>query len=199
MFFPNHIPHLRIEQPNHHFHNGKWKKLIGDFGKFYFGVFGKYSTGVDIYDFRRRVRPFQKEKIDVFTDGNDDYTYVLKSFLPMDNINYGQLVKIRDTYGKLIRMERRNIYGDLDEDDVDTVNVENFNGILRERVGRLVRKTKCFSKKKQRPYCAVILFQFYWNFMNEFRRNTSPAMLENLSESLRLWDDLFYAKLRHIN
>ena len=152
-----------------------------------------------IYDFRRRVRPFQKEKIDVFTDGNDDYTYVLKSFFPMDNINYGQLVKIRDTYGKLIRMERRNIYGDLDEDDVDTVNVENFNGILRERIGRLVRKTKCFSKKKQRLYCAVILFQFYWNFMNEFRRGTSPAMIENLSESLWSWDDIFYAKLRHIN
>ena len=117
----------------------------------------------------------------------------------MDNMNYGQLVKIRDTHGKLIRKERRIIYGDLDEDDIDTVNVENFNGILRERIGRLVRKTKCFSKKKQRLYCAVILFQFYWNFMNEFRRGTSPAMLENLSESLWSWDDLFYAKLRHIN
>ena len=52
-----------------------------------------------IYDFRRRVRPFPKEKIEVFTDGNYDYTYVLKSFFPMDVINCGQLVKIRDTHG----------------------------------------------------------------------------------------------------
>ena len=111
----------------------------------------------------------------------------------MDNMNYGQLVKIRDTHGKLIRKERRVIYGDLDEDDIDTVNVENFNGILRESVGRLVRKTKCFTKKKRRLYCAVILFQFCWDFMNEFRRGTSPAMLENLSESLWSWDDLFYS------
>ena len=35
-----------------------------------------------IYDFRRRARPFREERIEVFTDGNDDYTYVLKSFFP---------------------------------------------------------------------------------------------------------------------
>ena len=144
-----------------------------------------------IYDFRRRVRPFREERIEVSTDGNDDYTYVLKSFFPMVNINYGQLVKIRDTRGKLLRKERRIIYGDPDEDDIDTVNVENFNGILRKRVGRLVRKTKCFSKKKTRLICAVTLFQFHWNFMNEFRRGTSPAMVENLMESLWSWGDLF--------
>ncbi|MCL5793288.1 MAG: hypothetical protein M1138_00430 [Candidatus Thermoplasmatota archaeon] len=40
-----------------------------------------------IYDFRRRARPFREERIEVFTDGNDDYTYVLKSFFPMVNIN----------------------------------------------------------------------------------------------------------------
>ncbi|MEM4091328.1 MAG: hypothetical protein QXQ46_11430 [Thermoplasmatales archaeon] len=55
------------------------------------------------------------------------------------------------------------------------------NGILREGVGRLVRKTRCFSKKKHRLYCAVALFQFYWNSMLEFRRGTSPVMLENLA------------------
>lgn len=137
-----------------------------------------------ICDFRRRVRSFQKEKeIEVFTDGNDDYTYALKSLFPQDNINYGQLVKIRDSRGKLLRKERRIIHGDPDEDDIDTVNVENFNGILRERVGRLVRKTKCFSKKKSRLICAVTLFEFYWNFVSEFRRGESPAMIEKLEKS----------------
>lgn len=74
-------------------------------------------------------------------------------------------MKIREEHGRLIREERRIIYGDLDEDDIDTVNVESFNVILRERVGRLVRKTKCFSKKRQRLYYDATLFQFYWNFM----------------------------------
>ena len=32
---------------NHHFHNGKWKELTADFGKFYSAGFGKNSTGVD--------------------------------------------------------------------------------------------------------------------------------------------------------
>jgi hypothetical protein len=41
------MPHLRVEQPNHHFRNGKWKELTADFGNFYFAVFGKNSTGVD--------------------------------------------------------------------------------------------------------------------------------------------------------
>ena len=41
------MPHLRVEQPNHHFRNGKWKELTADFGNFYFAIFGKNSTGVD--------------------------------------------------------------------------------------------------------------------------------------------------------
>ncbi len=63
----------------------------------------------------------------MFTDGNDDYTYVLKSFFPEDNINHGQLVKITDSHGKLVRKERRIIYGDPDPESIDTVNMENFN------------------------------------------------------------------------
>ena len=151
-----------------------------------------------IYDFRRRLNFNTCLKVEVFTDGNDDYTYTLRGFFPLDTINYGQLVKIRDSRGKLIRKERRIIYGSPDEEDIDTTNVENFNGILRERVGRLVRKTKCFSKKKYRLFCALNLFQFYWNFMSEIRRNKSPAMVENLSGRLWTWHDFFYAELTHI-
>jgi len=53
--------------------------------------------------------------------------------------------------------------------DIETTDVENFNGILRERIGRLVRKTKCFSKCKTRLECAIQLFQFYWDFVSEFQ------------------------------
>jgi IS1 family transposase len=57
------------------------------FPAFSMGKLTQNTCRLMIYDFRRRVRPFQKEKIEVFTDGNDDYTYVLKSLFPMDNIN----------------------------------------------------------------------------------------------------------------
>lgn len=151
-----------------------------------------------MYDFRRRVKPFQQEKITVLSDGNDDYTYALPSFFPLKNINYGQLIKIRNSSGRLLGKNRKIIYGEIGEDEIDTVNVENFNGILRERVGRLVRKTKCFSKRKRRLICAVTLFQFYWNFMSEFRRESTPAMIEGLSNRVWQWNDFLHAELRHI-
>ena len=76
------------------------------------------------------------------------------------------------SHGKLIWKERRVIYGEPEENSIDTGIVENFVGILWDRAGIPVRKTKCFSKKKSRPICAVGLFQFYRNFMSESRRNT---------------------------
>ena len=81
------------------------------------------------------------------------------------------------------------IYGTPDPKDIETTNIENFNGILRERNGRLVRKTKCFSEKKSRLEAHLHLFQFYWDFMNEFKRNTSPAMMEGLTNHLWTWQD----------
>ena len=36
------------------------------------------------------------------------------------------------------------------------------------------------------------LFQFYWNFINEFRRDSSPAMLEKLTDHIWTWHEFFY-------
>lgn len=90
-----------------------------------------------ICDFKRSLRiPGRGEKVEAFTDGNDDYTYAFPDFFKVEQLNYAQLVKIRDANGRLVRKEIRVVYGDPD------------SSILWERVGRLVRKTKCFSKKK---------------------------------------------------
>lgn len=151
-----------------------------------------------IFDFRRRVRPFRSGKVTVFSDGNDDCTYAPRSFFPVENVNYGQLIRIRRKSGKLPGKKRKIVFGDLDEADIDTVNVENFNGILRERVDRSVRKTRCFSKRKRRLISAITLFQFYWNFMSEFRRDQTPAMIEGISNKIREWDDFFHAKLTNV-
>ncbi|HDS59369.1 MAG TPA: IS1 family transposase, partial [Thermoplasmatales archaeon] len=128
----------------------------------------------------RAEPPCPDNKIEIFTDGNDDYTYVLPEYYDGTCINYGQLVKIREK-GRVIDKERRIVYGTPDLEDIETTDVENFNGILRERIGRLVRKTKCFSKYRQRLECALELFQFYWNFIHEFKRGVSPAMLEHIA------------------
>jgi IS1 family transposase len=138
--------------------------------------------------------PNPHAKIEVFTDGNDDYTYVLPDYYTKSCINYGQLIKIKEK-GKVIDKKKRTIYGNPDHGIIETTDIENFNGILRERIGRLVRKTKCFSKRKWRVECSIQLFQFYWDFINEFKRKTSPAMLEGLTDHLWTWHEFFYYQL----
>ena len=146
--------------------------------------------------YERATLPFPDNKIQLFSDGNDDYTYVLNGYYASTCIDYGQLIKIREK-GRVVDKEKRIIYGNPNLDDIETTDVENFNGILRERVGRLVRKTKCFSKYKRRLECALHLFQFYWNFMNNFKRETSPAMLEGLTDHIWSWHEFFYTFINY--
>ena len=144
--------------------------------------------------FDRAELPFPDSKIEIFTDGNDDYTYILPDYYAETCINYGQIIKIREK-GRVTDKKKRTIYGNPYHDDIETTDVENFNGIIRERIGRFVRKTKCFSKRKQRLECSIELFQFYWNFINEFRRGISPAMLEGLTDHTWNWHEFFYFPL----
>jgi IS1 family transposase len=99
-------------------------------------------------------------------------------------IDYGQLIKMRE-HGRVVRKEKRVVYGRPSLGAVEMADVENFSSILRERLGRLVGKSKCFSKVKRRLVCSVELFRFYWNFINEFKRGSSPAKFEGLTD--RLW------------
>ena len=86
---------------------------------------------------------------------------------------------------------------DLHLDDIETTDVENFNGILRERVGRLVRKTKCHSKKKRALINALELIQFHWNFMDPLHDNQTPGMLESLSDHIWSWDNFLCIIMRY--
>ncbi len=138
--------------------------------------------------FDRMELPSPDNKIEIFTDGNDDYTYILPKYFASTCVDYGQLVKIREK-GRVVEKLKRAIYGQPVLDDIETTDVENYNGILRERVGRLVRKTKCFSKRKNRLEGVLHIFQFYWNFMNNFRRYQSPAMIEGIAKKQWTWKD----------
>ena len=140
--------------------------------------------------FHRVQLPQPGNKIQIFSDGNDDYTYVLPKYYPETCMDYGQLIKIKKG-GKVINKIRKIIYGYPSLDDIETTDIENFNGILRERVGRLVRKTKCHSKKKHALSNAVELIQFHWNFMDPLHDNQTPGMLESLSDHIWSWDDFF--------
>lgn len=144
-----------------------------------------------------RVKPASfTDRLKIFSDGNDDYTFVMPEFFRKDCINYGQLIKIKE-HGRLVDKIHRVIYGNPSLEDIETTDVENFNGILRERLSRLVRKTKCFGKRKSRLENAIHLFQFYWNFMHPIKEKLTPAMLERQSTKVWTWGNFLHAKLRY--
>ena len=79
----------------------------------------------------------------MFTDGNDDYTYVLPMCFALGFVDYGQLIKLRRRVKLWVR--RKLLFmGELSLGDIEATDVENFNSILRERLGRFVRESSVF-------------------------------------------------------
>ena len=74
-----------------------------------------------------------------------------------------------------------------------------MNSISRERQGRLVRDTKCFSKKRGKLTDSYELFHFYWNFMDKLTKTETPAMLEGLADHQWNCEQFFYFSLRILN
>lgn len=138
--------------------------------------------------FRRTNLPLPNNKIQIFSDGNYDYEHVLPEYYPETCIDYGQLIKIREGR-RVVNKKKRVILGRPNLSDIETTNIENFHGILRERIGRLVRKTKCHSKRKKALINAIELIQFYWNMMNPIHNKKTPAMIESLAANVWTWND----------
>ncbi len=138
--------------------------------------------------FRRIELPLPSNKIQIFSDGNDDYEYVLPDYYAVSCMDYGQAIKIREG-ARVVDKIKKIIFGNPNPEDIDTTNIENFIGILRERVGRLVRETKCYSKKKPRLRNATELILFHWNFMDILHDNQTPAMIESLSSHIWSWEN----------
>ncbi len=146
----------------------------------------------------RIISPTSSCKLTIYSNGNDDYQYVLPQFFPTNLVNYGQVIKIKEG-SNVIGKEKRMIYGLTFPKNVDTTNVENLNSILRERIGRLVRRSKTFSKKKRFLFHAITLFQFYWNTIKPIHDGRTPLMEEGLTMHRWSWDDFFNFKLSNLN
>lgn len=138
--------------------------------------------------FRSVELPYPDNRIEVFSDGNTDYGHVLPDYCIEPCIDYGQLIKIREG-GRVVDKKKRVVMGSPELRDIETTNVENFNGILRERLGRLVRKTKCYSKKRRRLESALELIQFHWNTMHVIKGGSTPGMIESLTDHVWDWDE----------
>ena len=112
---------------------------------------------------------------DRFTPELDDYTYILPDYYADTCIDYGQLVKIREN-GRVVRKEKRTIYGNPDPGDIETTDVENYNGILRDRIGRFGTEDEVFLETevdaKMFAPTVSILLEFHKRVQkNNFSRN----------------------------
>ena len=148
--------------------------------------------------FERVQLPFPNNKIQIFSDGNDDYTSTIPDYYAETCVDYGQLLKIKED-GKIVDKIKIIVYGNPCYNEIETTDIENMNSIFRERLGRLVRKTKCYSKKKPRLVDAVELYQFYWNFMDKLTKSETPAMIEGLEHHQWSWEEFFNCKLSILN
>ena len=140
--------------------------------------------------FDRIQLPFPDKKIEIFSDGHEDYTNTIPEYYAETCVDYGQVIKIREG-GKIVEKIKKVIYGTPNIDEIETTDIENMNSINRERQGRLVRKTKCFSKKKTRLINSYEFFHFYWNFMDKLTKTETPAMLEGLADYQWNWEQFF--------
>jgi len=147
--------------------------------------------------YSRLELPFPRHKIKIFTDGFEEYEKCFAEYYADTCIDYGQIIKIREN-GKVVDKIKRIVWGNPEINAIDTVNVENSNGIFRERVGRLVRKTKCYSKLKTKLECAIEIFQFYWNFINEFNDKRTPAIMEGIIDHKITWSMFLHSTIKYV-
>jgi hypothetical protein len=171
---------------------------------FFFAAFGvgkwdKNTLRLMFNKFEDYVKqPDYKHKLEIFSDGNNDYKTVLPEYYNKDCLCYGQKVKSKNGE-KIIPAIKRKVYGNPKQSDIDTNHNECFNSILRDKLRKLVRKTKCHPKGKYELNMSLFFFQFYWNFMHELYKNVTPAILEKQATKVWSWGNFLHAKLTFVN
>lgn len=118
-----------------------------------------------------------------------------------------QTVKYRDAHGHLLSVEIHCALGKT-EAPAGTVHIERLNGVLRDRLAALTRKTHAFAKCDATWDALVGLQIFDHNFLRPHRalqlplvqgprryHRRSPAMALGLTDHLWSFQDLLTCRL----
>lgn len=150
------------------------------------------SDGRRIY--RRAIRRIYRDPLHTGKRGRP-------RLIPTAGVGLVQAVKRRQG-GRLVRVEVRPRFGEVPECPY-TVCVERRNGVLRDRLNCLTRKTHAFAKRVPTWDAAVALCLFEHNWMRPLRalrqaepdptgrryRQRCPAMVLGLSDHLWSWTE----------
>lgn len=117
------------------------------------------SDGRRVY--RRSIRRIYRDPLHTGRRGRP-------RLLPTAGVGLVQAVKLRRG-GRLVRIEVHPRFGDVVPECTYTVCVERLNGVLRDRLACLTRKTHAFAKREQTWDAAVGLCLFEHNWMRPLR------------------------------
>jgi IS1 family transposase len=154
---------------------------------------------------KRGTLPTKHKKATFASDGNDQYTKAILKNFDVDTVNYGQLVKERER-GRVVGKTRTIIFGEVDDECIDTVYVERYNLTLRHGISRLVRKSLGFSKCKEMLDNHLDVYQCYNNLIRvnsaltiktkkgEKNIERTPCMAEGITNHIWTWKELLMFK-----
>ena len=127
--------------------------------------------------------------LEVYSDGNPQYLTALRANFRHDCIVYGRLIKHKRN-GRLVWKVKEQVLRNPKIEEIDTTVIENYNGVLRERMARLVRRTKCFSKQRNKLEKHLDIYQCYNNLIKAKEEKT-PLILEEKTSKIWCWNDIF--------
>lgn len=150
----------------------------------------------------------------ITTDGNPNYLGPIQKFFP-ESV-YGQVIKHRSgrrlksvekkiiTPGKTLEGIEKLIQEWGLGTTLNTAYIERLNLTLRHKVSRLVRRTLCFSKRRQELLCHLSIAQVGYNFakyhksLKENGRRKTPAMVAGLIDHRMGWKEILWLKINKI-
>ena len=139
---------------------------------------------------KRFVPATVKYRISVCADGNKQTPAALRIVFAHGAVNYAKVKKIRR--GEIVvGVVRKNVLGYMSVDKISISHVDGYCKRLRERVSRYSRRSGSFSKKKSPFYYHLLIFQIYNDFIDVYKNNKTPCMIEGITSRKWDWDDIF--------
>lgn len=162
-------------------------------------VIASYAVGKrdfsTTYRFCHDLASRLKNRIQLTSDGNNEYIDVVQEAFGSDGVDYSMLVKSftheKSAFGDrksspppMTSARRKLICGEPEPDRISTSHVEAHNMTMRTFIKRISRLTVCYSKKSENMDAAVALYMGYYNFCKEHTTiKMTPAMALGIQPS----------------
>jgi len=125
---------------------------------------------------------------------------------PNEDLRYAQLIKTMEG-GKVVKVERRSVFGNVSESEITTSIVERFNLTIRQELNRFSRKTIGQSRNINHLTSHFSFYARYYNFCRPHRSHKikgikygTPAMAAGVTDDV--WSIkklLFFPYRNYIN